>query len=96
MPHATIAVRVQPRARSDALAGLRNGVLVVRVMAPPLDGRANDAVCRLLAGALGVRRSAVTIVRGDRARDKLVAIEGIDQAAADAAVRLAIDGSSSR
>jgi len=71
-------------------------VLVVRVMAPPLDGRANDAVCRLLAGALGVRRSAVTIVRGDRARDKLVAIEGIDQAAADAAVRLAIDGSSSR
>ena len=78
------------------MVGLRNGVLVVRVMAPPLDGRANDAVCRLLAGALGVRRSAVTIVRGDRARDKLVAIEGIDQAAADAAVRLAIDGSSSR
>jgi uncharacterized protein len=77
------------------LAGLRNGVLVVRVMAPPLDGRANDRVCRLLAEVLGVRRSAVTIVRGDRARDKLVAIEGIDQAAADTAVRLAIARSSS-
>jgi len=77
------------------LAGLRNGVLVVRVMAPPLDGRANDRVCRLLAEVLGVRRSAVTIMRGDRARDKLVAIEGIDQAAADTAVRLAIARSSS-
>jgi len=77
------------------LVGLRNGVLVVRVMAPPLDGRANDGVCRLLADVLGVRRSAVTIVRGDRARDKLVAVEGIDQTAADAAVRLAMDRSSS-
>jgi len=64
-------------------------------MAPPLDGRANDGVCRLLADVLGVRRSAVTIVRGDRARDKLVAVEGIDQTAADAAVRLAMDRSSS-
>jgi len=77
------------------LVGLRNGVLVVRVMAPPLDGRANEGVCRLLADVLGVRRSAVTIVRGDRARDKLVAVEGIDQTAADAAVRLAMDRSSS-
>jgi uncharacterized protein YggU (UPF0235/DUF167 family) len=77
------------------LVGLRNGVLVVRAIAPPLGGRANDAVCRLLADVLGVRRSTVTIVRGDRARDKVVAIEGIDQTAADAAVRLAIDRSSS-
>jgi uncharacterized protein len=96
LPRATIAVRVQPRARSDALVGLRNDVLVVRVTAPPLDGRANDAVCRLLADVLGVRRSRVTIVRGERARDKTVAIEGIDRAAADAAVRSAIHGSSIR
>jgi uncharacterized protein (TIGR00251 family) len=87
VPRATIAIRVQPRARSDALVELRNGVLVVRVTAPPLDGRANDAICRLLADVLGVRRSGVTIVRGERARDKVVAIEGIDQRAADAAVR---------
>ncbi len=95
MSRATIAVRVQPRARADVLVGLRNGVLVVRVMAPPLDGRANDVVCRLLADVLDVRRSAVTIVRGGRARDKLVAVEGINQTAADAAVRLAMDRSSS-
>jgi hypothetical protein len=94
MRRAMISVRVQPRSRSDALAGLRNGVLVVRVVAPPLEGRANDAVCRLLADLLGVRRSRVTIVRGERARDKLVAIEGIDQPAADAAVRSAVERSS--
>jgi uncharacterized protein (TIGR00251 family) len=88
---ATIFIRVQPRARSNALAALRAGVLIVRVMAPPLDGRANDAVCRLLARALGVRASDVTILRGERTRDKVVAIDGVDQAAADAAVRVAVN-----
>ena len=63
----------------------------MRVMAPPLDGRANDAVCRLLARALGVRASDVTILRGERTRDKVVAIDGVDQAAADAAVCAAVD-----
>ena len=91
MPRATISVRVQPRARSNALAALREGVLIVRVTAPPLDGRANEAVCRLLAGVLDVRASSLTIVRGERARDKLVAVDGIDQASADAAVRSALE-----
>jgi uncharacterized protein len=76
------------------LVGLRDGVVVVRVMAPPLGGRANDAVCRLLADVLGVRRSRVTVVRGERARDKVVVIEGIDETAADAAIRSSIDGRS--
>ena len=91
IPRATIPIRVQPRARSDALVALRAGVLIVRVTAPPLDGRANDAVCRLLARALGVRASDVTILRGERTRDKVVAIDGVDQAAADAAVRVAVN-----
>lgn len=95
MRHATVPVRVQPRSRSDAVARLRDGVLVVRVTAPPLDGRANDAVCRLLADLLGVRRSCVTIVRGERARDKVLAIDGIDQPTADAAIHSALERSSS-
>ena len=90
MPRATISVRVRPRARTDALAGLREGAVVVHVKAPPLDGRANDAVCRLLATALDVRLSRVTILRGERARDKVVAIDGLDQEAADVAVRAAL------
>jgi uncharacterized protein YggU (UPF0235/DUF167 family) len=48
-------------------------------------------VCRLLARALGVRASDVTVLRGERTRDKVVAIDGVDQAAADAAVRVAVN-----
>ena len=94
MSRATVSVRVQPRSRSDALVGLRDGVVILRVTAPPLDGRANDAVCRLLAGVLGVRSSCLTILRGERSRDKVIAIDGVGQAEADAAIRFAIDGSS--
>lgn len=94
MPRATISVHLQPRARSDELVGLRDGVLIARVTAPPVDGRANQAVCRLLAEALGVRASRVAIVRGERARDKVVTVDGIDQAAADAAIRAAANRSS--
>jgi uncharacterized protein len=93
MPRATIAVRVQPRAKSDALAALRDGVLIVRVTAAPLDGRANDAVCRLLGQVLGIRASSLTIMHGARARNKVVVVDGIDQAAADAAVWSAVDRS---
>lgn len=91
MSRATISVRAQPRARSDGLAGLRDGVLLMRVMAPPVDGRANEAVCRLLAEILDLRPSRLTIIRGERARDKVVAVEGMDQATVDAAVRTAVD-----
>jgi len=70
MPRATLSVRVQPRARSDVLVGLRDGAIIVRVSAPPLEGRANEAVRRL------------------------VVIDGIDQAGADAAIGMAIGESS--
>lgn len=87
MTTAKISVRVRPNARRDELVGIREGLLVTRVAAPALDGRANRAVCRLLAKRVGVAPSSVTIVRGERSRDKLVQIEGIDQAALDAALR---------
>jgi uncharacterized protein (TIGR00251 family) len=86
MPSAKISVRVQARARREGLIATREGVLLVRVAAPALDGRANRAVCRLLAKQLGVARSRVVIVRGQRARDKLIQVEGMDQAALAAAL----------
>ncbi len=89
MPAAKIAVRTQPNARHDDVIGLRDGVLVVRVQAPALGGRANKALCRLLAKHVGVAPSNVTIVRGARSRDKLVEIDGLDQATAEAALRAA-------
>ena len=71
-----VRVRVQPRAARDAIVGWREGVLRISVTAPPLDGRANDAVSALLARVLGVRPSAIAVVAGQRGRDKLVRIEG--------------------
>ena len=74
---AVIRVRVQPRASRDELLGWRDDTLRVRVTAPPLDGRANDAVRALIARAAGVPASAVGIVGGERGRDKLVAVAGV-------------------
>jgi uncharacterized protein (TIGR00251 family) len=84
---ALVRVRLQPRASRDAIAGERAGTLAVRVTAPPVDGRANDALCRLLAKAAGVAPSRVEVVRGASAREKLVRVEGV--AAGDLAARLA-------
>ncbi|MFT4033949.1 MAG: DUF167 domain-containing protein [Patulibacter sp.] len=74
-----LAVRVTPRAKRPGIAGRReDGVLLVRVAAPPLDGRANAEVCAVVAGALGLRARQVSVVIGLTARDKVLEISGID------------------
>lgn len=80
-----LAVRVQARARRDEIAGERGGRMLVRVTAPPVEGRANAAVCRLLAKRLGLAPGRVAVVRGASSRDKLIEIDGIE---ADEARRL--------
>ena len=77
MAAATVRVRVQPRAARDEIVGVRDGTLVVRLTAPPVEGRANQALCRLLARRLGVAPSRVAVVRGAKGRDKMVAVEGM-------------------
>ncbi|MBW8059458.1 MAG: DUF167 domain-containing protein [Solirubrobacterales bacterium] len=79
MPDAQIRVRLRPRGHRDELIGMRDGVLQARVTAPPVDGKANRALCRLIAKRAGVAPSKVSIVRGERSRDKLVRVEGVDQ-----------------
>ena len=74
----TFAIRVQPRASRNAIAGEWNGALKIRLTAPPLDGRANDAACRLLADQLNIPLSAVSILSGERSRTKRVRINGVD------------------
>jgi uncharacterized protein len=77
---AKIAVRLQPRASRDEIVGVRAGVVVVRVTAPPVDRKANEALRRLLAKRAGVAPSRVSIVRGHTAREKLVEVQGMEEA----------------
>jgi hypothetical protein len=77
MESCEIAVRLTPRAGREEIAGERGGVLLVRVTAPPVDGRANEALCRLIAKRAGVGVRSVTVIRGERSREKLVRVEGI-------------------
>jgi hypothetical protein len=83
---AKIVVRLRPRGRGNELIGIEAGVLRARVSAPPLAGRANTALCRLIAKRVGVAPSRVTVVRGEKSRDKVVRVEGIDEAALLAAL----------
>ena len=87
MASARIAVRLRPRGRRDELLGLRDGVLQARVTAPPVDGRANKALCRLIAKQIGVAPSRVTVVRGGKSRDKVVVVEGFSESELEIALR---------
>lgn len=75
---AEIRVRLQPRARRSEIVGVRDDALVVRVVEPPVDGRANDALRRLIAKRLRVAPGRVTIAHGAGSRDKVIRIEGAD------------------
>jgi uncharacterized protein len=80
----TLRLRVQPRAARDHVGGVRDGALVVRVTAPPVDGSANEAVVKLLARRLDRPPSSITLLRGASGRDKTVHVAGIDTEAARA------------
>jgi uncharacterized protein (TIGR00251 family) len=80
---ARVRLRVAPGAARDGVVGRHGEGWKVRVAAPPEDGRANDAVRKLLAEALGVPRSAVTIVSGHGTRDKIVELAGLQHAELD-------------
>ena len=73
-----LSVRLTPRASRDEIAGFEGETLRVRVTAPPVAGRANRALVRLLAKRLGVPRGAVRVVTGQTSRSKIVAIAGLD------------------
>jgi hypothetical protein len=60
--------------------GERAGAVMVRVTAPPVDGRANAALVKLIAKRAGVAKGLVSIARGERSRDKLVRVEGVGEA----------------
>jgi uncharacterized protein (TIGR00251 family) len=75
------SIRVTPRASANTIAGERDGALLVRVTAPPIEGKANDAVVALLAKALKVPRGEVRVERGAAARIKRVSVPSEAEAA---------------
>lgn len=74
---AVLSVKVVPGARSDGIAGLLGDRLKVRLAAPPEDGRANESLRSLLAGAVGVPLRGVTIVSGHARAEKTVRLAGV-------------------
>ena len=81
-------MRVTPRASHDAIEGEYQGALKVRVTAPPVEDRANEAVRSLLAERLKVPVAAVRIVAGGKSRSKRVEIAGVGKAQIAALVAL--------
>ncbi len=77
---ASLRLKVTPSASRDAVVGWQGDVLRVHVRAPAQRGKANDAVLRLLAAALGVERRRLRIVRGETSRQKVVSVDGLEQA----------------
>ena len=72
-----VAIRVQPRSPNDSVAGERQGAILIRLKAPPVDGEANGALLRFVARSLGVRQRDVTLVRGQTSRSKWIQVDGM-------------------
>ncbi len=73
----TFSVKVIPRAKRDEIVGVEGDALKIRLNAPPVEGKANEALVRFLAATLGVKRADVEILRGETSRHKLIRIRGL-------------------
>lgn len=85
-----LAVFVQPRAARDAIGGEYRGALKIKTRALPADGKANAAICVLIAEWLDVPKSSVAVVSGHSSRAKRVSIGGVSQAELQKAVQLVL------
>jgi uncharacterized protein len=86
VPACTLELKTIPNAPRDEIVGWLGPALKVKVHAPALEGRANDALLEFLAGQLGVPRRAVTLLRGERARQKVVRVDGLTPAELEARI----------
>lgn len=86
-----LRLRATPKAAQTCPETIREGRLILRVKAPPVEGKANEAVLEWVARSFGVRISRVRLIRGERAREKDVLIEGISVVIAAQALELALN-----
>ena len=87
---ATFQVKVQPRAKKNAITGEVGDALKVALTAPPLEGRANEACIAFVAELLNVARSSVTIAAGESSRNKVIRVRGLSAAQVEDRLRTAI------
>jgi uncharacterized protein (TIGR00251 family) len=73
----TFNVKVIPRAQRDEIVGVEGGALKIRLHAPPVEGRANEALVKFLADVLHIPRAQIEIVRGETSRHKIVRVRGV-------------------
>jgi len=74
-----LEVKVTPGAGRSEVTGVRKGILHVKTAAPPVHGKANKELIDYLSRALGVSRSAVSIIKGEASRHKVIEVEGLDK-----------------
>jgi uncharacterized protein len=75
--HCTLALKVIPNAPRNEIAGRLGDAVKIKIHAPPLEGRANEALCDFLAERLALPRRSVSVMRGDTSRLKIVRIQGL-------------------
>jgi uncharacterized protein (TIGR00251 family) len=73
----SVRVRVIPRAQRSEIVGIKDGTVVVRLNAPPVDGKANEALLMLMVRELGLRKSQVQLTSGEKSRNKVLSIAGL-------------------
>jgi uncharacterized protein (TIGR00251 family) len=73
----SVRVRVIPRAQRSEIVGIKDGAVVVRLNAPPVDGKANEVLLEVMVRKLGVRKSQVQLTSGEKSRNKILSIAGL-------------------
>jgi uncharacterized protein (TIGR00251 family) len=72
-----ISVRAKPRSSKAGVEGMKEGALVVRVTAPPIDGKANDEIVEVLAKHFGLKKSDIAWISGERSKNKILELRGV-------------------
>jgi uncharacterized protein (TIGR00251 family) len=83
-----LRVRVIPRASKSGIAGTRDGALLVRLNAPPVEGAANSELIQVISDALGVPKRSISIVSGERSRLKRIRVEGMTEESVNAKFKM--------
>lgn len=90
MDELILKVKVIPNAHKNAVVGMRGDVLVVRLAAPPVDGKANASLLEFVARQLNLRKQQVHLQTGQKSRYKMIKLQGLDK---EQVVRLILSGS---